>query len=105
MIATPEGQVFIVSCSGDSICLDLGEPVRAFHIGLYSTELTSITSTSLLEATTSTRSEIDLCQSNSAFELALDLKSEDHLYNNTLCFVFWSSITYSLLPLKIKALG
>jgi hypothetical protein len=86
--------------------LDLGEPVRAFHIGLYSTELASITSTSLLEATTttSTRSEIDLCQSNSAFELALDLKSEDYFNNNSLCFVFWSSITNKICLLQIDAI-
>ena len=83
--------------------MDLGEPVRGFHIGLYSTELTT-SSTCLLEASTSARSEIDLCQSNPAFELALDLKSEDYLNNNTLCFVFWSSITNKICLLQIDAI-
>jgi hypothetical protein len=132
LIATPEGQVFIVSCSGDSICLDLGEPVRAFHIGLYSAENQTVTSSSysnLLENTTTTnttttthRSEIDL-SSNQAFDLALDLKRDDESLNlshnaasnnsssissssssNTLCFVFWSSITNKICLLQIDAI-
>lgn len=39
MLATPDGQIFSINCTGDILCFDLGEPIRAFHIGLYSSEL------------------------------------------------------------------
>ena len=107
LIATPEGQVFIISCSGDSICLDLGEPVRGFHIGLYAAELAL---SNLYMENASTRSEIDLYQTSPAFDLALDIKNDDLLgsggntNNNTLCFVFWSSITNKICLLQIDAI-
>lgn len=91
--------------------MDLGEPVRGFHIGLYSTEL--VVNNNLLE--TGTRSEIDLCNP-SAFEMALDSspiipKNEESSSsqtsgngNNTLCFVFWSSITNKINLLQIDTI-
>lgn len=114
MIATPDGQIFSINCAGDILCFDLGEPIRAFHIGLYSSELFR-SSISLVEPGTS--SEIDLCQSNQsnpAFELALNLdaspisfqndESSQQAINNSLCAVFISTITNKICLLQTEAI-
>lgn len=105
LIATPEGQVFVINCSGKFICFDLGEPIKMFHLGYYSTELFSA---NLIE--TGTASEADLHQcNNSAFELALDAspispKGDNETSNNVLCFVYVSSITNRICLLQTEAI-
>ncbi len=107
LIATPDGQIYVINCTGDIICFDLGEPIRSFCIGLYSSELFAST-VSLIDPGTS--SEIDLYQSNTAFELALDASpisfqnTEDPINNSSLCGVFISSITNKLCLLQTDAI-
>jgi hypothetical protein len=82
MIATPDGQIFAINCSGDIICFDLGEPIKAFHLGLYQSEL--FTSTiSLIDPVSS---DNDLYQPNQGFPLLIDFYVKFFLnaffYNN-----------------------
>ena len=90
--------MFLINCYSDVICLDLGEPVKLFHIGYFSIENLMISNLTENIVT----SEIDLHQCNNpAFELALDSptvqlsKSEgdSNQTTNSLCFIFVSSIT------------
>jgi hypothetical protein len=112
VITTPEGQVFIIDCYGELMCLELGEPVKFFHIGNYSTELISLNL-----AETSALSEVDLHQGhlnsantgNPAFERAIDpsassraLGNEDYsASNNPLCFIYVSALTNRICLMQV----
>lgn len=99
MIATPDGQIFSVNCSGDIICFDLGEPIKAFHIGLYQSEQFI---SSFLDPGTS--SDNDLFQSNQgAFEMTLDASfqnDDNSSVNNCSCVLFISAITNKICLLQ-----
>lgn len=112
MIATLDGQIYSINCTGDVICFDLGEPIRGFHIGLYSSEIFNSSSMSLVDPTTAC--EIDMHQS-SAFELALDSQpisysnsngNNDDInpHNSSLCVVFISSITNRISLLQTDSI-
>jgi hypothetical protein len=98
------------------MCLDLGEPVKFFHIGNYSTELISMN----LAESSSAVSEVDLHQANvnnnstnnPAFELALDSSSasimaravsaDDYAsLSNPLCFVYVSALTNRICLMQV----
>jgi hypothetical protein len=87
--------------------MDLGEPIKLFHMGQYSIESSSQI-TNLTENNAS--SEVDLHQCNPAFELALDSppvalsKSEDGPNSHSLCFIFVSSITNKINFLQTDAI-
>ena len=87
--------------------MDLGEPIKLFHVGQYSIDSSSPI-TNLAENNAS--SEVDLHQCNPAFELALDSppilvpKSEEGQNLNSLCFIFVSSITSKINFLQIDAI-
>jgi hypothetical protein len=112
--------VFVINCSGKFICFDLGEPIKMFHLGYYSTELFPI---NLTDTGTSSEADLLLHQlgNNAAFELALDASpmSPRHeesgsgcgggggsqlLSNNVLCFVYISSITNKICLLQTEAI-
>lgn len=109
MIATPDGQLFTINCFGDIICFDLGEPIKAFHLGFYQSELFTST-VSLIDPATS--SDNDLYQTNqAAFELTLDasfqtddpnsVNTNNNAHcNNTSCAVFISAITNKICILQ-----
>jgi hypothetical protein len=95
------------------MCLDLGEPVKFFHLGNYSTELISFNL-----AETSALSEVDLHQglgannnNNPAFERVLDsslssaaraLNNEEYAAsNNPLCFVYVSALTNRICLMQV----
>lgn len=105
MIATPDGQIFAVNSTGDIICFDLGEPIKAFHLGLYQSELFTST-VSLIDPAAS--SENDLYQSNQGeFELVLDgsfQTNDSATVNNCTCVVFISAITSKICLLQTEAI-
>ncbi|CAF0755833.1 unnamed protein product [Brachionus calyciflorus] len=99
VIATPEGQVYVINCTGGCICFDLGEPIRIFHLGYYSSEIPTL---NLVETGTSSEADLQQCNPNQAFDLALDsspISSCKHDENqivsssNLLSFIYVSSIT------------
>jgi hypothetical protein len=86
--------------------MDLGEPIKLFHVGHYSIENSSSV-TNLTENNAS--SEVDLHQCNPAFEMALDsppviLSKSDDVQNTSLCFIFVSSITTKINFLQADAI-
>ena len=105
MLATPDGQIFAINCTGDVICFDLGEPIKAFHIGLYQSELFTST-VSLIDPAVS--SDNDLSQTNQGeFELVLDgsfQTSEPSQVNNCTCVLFISAITNKICLLQTDAI-
>ena len=112
MIATIDGQIYSINCTGDIICFDLGEPIRGFHIGLYSSEIFNSSSMSLVDPAAAY--EVDLYQP-SAFELALDTPpiscpnsnaniDDTNTQNSSLCVVFISSITNRISLLQTDSI-
>jgi hypothetical protein len=102
LLATNDGQFYVINCHGEQICFELGEPIKGFHIGFYSCELFS-SSLSLVDP--STLSETDINQSNQAFELILDsaasnTSDEAMLINNSQCIVYISSLTSKICLLQ-----
>lgn len=99
VLATPEGQVFIINCSRGYLCFDLGEPIRIFHVGYYCSEIPSL---NLIETGTSSEADLHLGNPNQAFELALEASpisasKQDETQmassSNMLSFIYVSSIT------------
>jgi hypothetical protein len=102
LLATNDGQFYVINCLGEQICFELGEPIKGFHIGFYSCEWFS-SSLSLVDP--STLSETDINQSNQAFELLLDsaasnTSDEAMLINNSQCIVYISSLTSKICLLQ-----
>lgn len=135
LIATPEGQVFVINCSGKFMCFDLGEPIKMFHLGHYSTEVLGNTATELAASSTTAAAAATTASSGvgqtssestdqatsqhqqqcnqSAFELALDASpisptpsrpADESSSNNTLCFVYVSSITNRICLLQTETI-
>ena len=91
--------MFVINCSGGYICFDLGEPIRIFHLGYYSSE---IPTQNLIETGTSSEADLHQCNPNQAFDLALDaspvskIKPDENQISsshNLLSFIYVSSIT------------
>jgi hypothetical protein len=101
MIGTPDGQIYAINCSGDIICFDLGEPIRAFHIGFYYFEIDyQSNSTVNFEQTLDAQLSISSNQQN---ESSIS-NSLNNINNNMLCAVFVSSITNKLCLLQTEAI-
>ena len=92
------------------MCFDLGEPLRIFQVGHFSTD---ISASSIYHFATDSNAfnEADSYQSNAAFDLALDSspismsQNEDvFVGNNTLCVLFVSALTNKICLLQMDSI-
>jgi hypothetical protein len=87
-----------MNCNGEFICYDLGEPIKSIHFGYF--PVSEQFNLNLIES----GSEIDLTQSNHpAFDYAIDsspLGSPRLDETNSLCFVYFSSISNKICLLQ-----
>lgn len=113
IIATQDGQLFVINCQGEFMCFDLGEPIRVIQFGFFSTDISTQQALSLADSNAAfNEASSDTLQSNQLFELALDsppksasLHNEElFMANNSLSIIFVSALTSKICMIQADAI-
>ncbi len=95
VVSSPDGQIHIINIAGDVLCLDLGEPIHAFCIGL-------------LNSAFSTYEPFDICSTlDGTIDSPPYQSSNDNLAStleDRLSLVFISSITNKMCFVSVESL-